>query len=124
MPRARAETLVRISAAVVRGELTLLPGASLEATLERLQGYPGIGPWTAEYVALRALREPDAFPAGDLGLRRALGRPGAPVGEVEAARRSEAWRPWRAYAAQHLWTLDAATPRGVRIPPAQGRGTS
>ena len=124
MPRAGAETLVRISAAVVRGELTLLPGASLEATLERLQGYPGIGPWTAEYVALRALREPDAFPAGDLGLRRALGRPGAPVGEVEAARRSEAWRPWRAYAAQHLWTLDAATPRGVRIPPAQGRGTS
>jgi AraC family transcriptional regulator of adaptative response / DNA-3-methyladenine glycosylase II len=67
---------------------------------------PGIGEWTAQYVAMRALREPDAFPAGDLGLRRALrSRNGAgPMAEKALALRAEAWRPWRAYAAVLLWT--------------------
>ena len=77
-------------------------------------------------MALRALREPDAFPAGDLGLRRALGRPGAPAGAAEAAARAEAWRPWRSYAAQHLWAMDAAAhprpERKVRNRPAAPAG--
>ncbi|KYF83987.1 hypothetical protein BE18_01590 [Sorangium cellulosum] len=64
---------------------------------------PGIGAWTAHYIAMRALREPDAFPATDLGLRRALG--GASGAELLAM--AEPWRPWRAYAAMLLWTADA-----------------
>jgi AraC family transcriptional regulator of adaptative response / DNA-3-methyladenine glycosylase II len=66
------------------------------ADLERL---PGVGPWTASYIAMRALGAPDAFPDGDLALRRALGG----VSSKEALARAERWRPWRAYAAMHLW---------------------
>ena len=65
---------------------------------------PGIGEWTAQYIAMRALREPDAFPASDLGLRRALGARGALASVAEVQQRAQAWRPWRAYAAVHLWT--------------------
>jgi 3-methyladenine DNA glycosylase/8-oxoguanine DNA glycosylase len=79
-----------------------------------LQRLPGIGAWTAEYIALRALRQPDAFPAGDLGLRRAFARRfrparGAirPSAEATLERAAESWRPWRAYAAIHLWTWEA-----------------
>jgi 3-methyladenine DNA glycosylase/8-oxoguanine DNA glycosylase len=65
----------------------------------------GIGPWTAHYVALRGLGEPDAFPASDLGLRKALAAPGEkPLSEAELLRRAERWRPWRGYAAIHLWS--------------------
>jgi len=65
---------------------------------------PGIGPWTAHYVALRGLLEPDAFPAGDLGLRKALApRGAAPLAEGALLARAERWRPWRGYAAIHLW---------------------
>jgi AraC family transcriptional regulator of adaptative response / DNA-3-methyladenine glycosylase II len=60
---------------------------------------PGIGPWTVDYVAMRALADPDAFPAGDLVLRRRLGS--------DVLQRAEAWRPWRAYAAMHLWAMEA-----------------
>ena len=60
---------------------------------------PGIGEWTAEYILLRAVRWPDAFPAGDLGLRKAAGG----ISEAALRRRAEPWRPWRAYAAAHLW---------------------
>ena len=84
--------------------------ASLEEAVERLIALPGIGPWTAQYIAMRALREPDAFPHGDLGLMRALEddqgrRPTA----AELLARAEPWRPWRAYAASHLWAHDATT---------------
>ncbi|HET6440441.1 MAG TPA: AlkA N-terminal domain-containing protein [Anaeromyxobacter sp.] len=115
LPRARAESLVALAAAVARGELALRAGAGLEETLSALRGRPGVGPWTEQYVAMRALREPDAFPAGDLALRRALGA-GVALAESEALARAEAWRPWRAYAAQHLWALDAE--RRVRGSPA------
>ena len=70
-----------------------------ETLLTRLREIPGIGDWTAQYVAMRALGEPDAFPSGDLGLLRALGLGTA----KELERRAEAWRPWRAYAAMYLW---------------------
>jgi AraC family transcriptional regulator of adaptative response / DNA-3-methyladenine glycosylase II len=119
MPRARGAAVVGLARAAVRGELPLQAGASLEAALEGLRGLPGIGPWTAHILAMRALREPDAFPAGDLGIRRALGAPGSPAAEAEVLARAEAWRPWRAYAAQHLWAIDAdRAQRHVLGPPA------
>ncbi|HWW60612.1 MAG TPA: 3-methyladenine DNA glycosylase 2, partial [Thermoanaerobaculia bacterium] len=81
-----------------RGEVTLERRASLAETIDALRALPGIGPWTAHYIAMR-LGEPDAFPAGDLWLRRAAGN----LTERELERISEAWRPWRAYAALLLW---------------------
>jgi AraC family transcriptional regulator of adaptative response / DNA-3-methyladenine glycosylase II len=71
-----------------------------------------VGPWTAQYIALRALREPDAFPQADVGLLRAMAGPdGVRPTPSALLARAEAWRPWRAYAAQHLWAADAAADR-------------
>jgi 3-methyladenine DNA glycosylase/8-oxoguanine DNA glycosylase len=67
---------------------------------------PGIGPWTAHYIAMRALSEPDAFPAGDLGLRKAMSSRGHLPSERELLERAETWRPWRAYAAMLMWTTE------------------
>lgn len=97
IPGARAETIRKLAGAVSTGTFRLSPSAPFDETRAALVALPGIGPWTAEYVALRALRDPDAYPAGDLGLRKA--------GATQA--RAEVWRPWRAYAAVHLWTADA-----------------
>lgn len=114
LPRARAEALVGLARAVERGEVELRPGASLDETVAALRALPGVGPWTAQYLAMRAAGEPDAFPAGDLGIRKALGG-GAPAPEREAERRADAWRPWRAYAAMHLWaSLGAGAPADGR----------
>jgi AraC family transcriptional regulator of adaptative response / DNA-3-methyladenine glycosylase II len=98
MPLARARTLIAVASAVSEGRLCFdhRDGAGSLAALEAL---PGIGPWTASYIALRALRWPDAFPAGDLGVRRALGD----VSAEQARRLAEPWRPWRGYAVMHLW---------------------
>ena len=71
----------------------------IEATMQDLQALPGIGAWTAHYIAMRALGHPDAFPHADLGLMKALGL--RKPGDMLAA--AEPWRPWRAYAAHHLW---------------------
>ncbi len=108
MPEARARAVAAVARAVAREGLQLEPTADVEATLARLRELPGIGDWTAQYVAMRALRWPDAFPAGDLGVRAALG--GVPAKEAE--RVAERWRPWRAYAVMHLWSVHAK--RGVR----------
>ena len=97
LPTARAAA-IRALARSVAGGLRLEPAADPDAARDALLALPGVGEWTAAYVAMRALREPDAFPSGDLGLRRALG-----VGAAELARRAEAWRPWRSYAAMLLW---------------------
>jgi len=99
MPVARARTIVALARAIADGSVTLQPESAVEATIERLTAIPGIGAWTASYIAMRALRWPDAFLEGDLGVRRALGvdRP------AQALARAEAWRPWRAYAVIHLW---------------------
>lgn len=102
IPQARANTLRRLAETVLRGDLVLEPWADPAATRDQLRAVPGIGPWTAEYIAMRALRDPDAFPASDLGVRKALGN-GVPCTEREAIRRAEAWRPWRAYAVMLLW---------------------
>jgi AraC family transcriptional regulator of adaptative response / DNA-3-methyladenine glycosylase II len=106
VPRARAEALRALARAVASGGLDLAGGEPPETVRRALLALPGVGPWTAEYVALRALGEPDAFPASDLGLRRAL-VPGGPLlttGALE--RRSKDWQPWRAYAAVLLWSTD------------------
>ncbi len=95
---------LRALAETVQAEPDLLqPGRPLEDTISRLCALPGIGPWTAHYVALRALGEPDAFPAGDLVLRQRLGSKGEPVTQRALAECAEAWRPWRGYAALWLW---------------------
>jgi AraC family transcriptional regulator of adaptative response / DNA-3-methyladenine glycosylase II len=80
-------------------------GGDTSAVVARLLGVKGIGPWTASYIALRALRDPDAFPAEDVALARGLAQPGGERPTRDALeQRSQAWRPWRAYAAQHIWT--------------------
>jgi 3-methyladenine DNA glycosylase/8-oxoguanine DNA glycosylase len=105
VPRARAATIAGLAAALMAEPDLLKPGLPLDEAIARLCRLPGIGPWTANYVAMRALREVDAFPAGDLGLRKAAGM--LSIKALEA--RAEAWRPWRAYAAIHLWfSLSAA----------------
>ena len=81
------------------GELDLVPNADIEATLDKLRALPGVGEWTAQYIAMRALAWPDAFPYTDLVVMKAMGERNA--GKVLAA--GEAWRPWRAYAVMHLW---------------------
>ena len=104
LPRARAATLVALARFAADGGLRFAPGASLEATVARMKTVPGIGEWTAQYVALRALRFPDAFPAGDLGLQKAAsGTPGGRLDERGLQARAAAWAPWRAYAAVLLW---------------------
>jgi AraC family transcriptional regulator of adaptative response / DNA-3-methyladenine glycosylase II len=108
MPRSRAATLTSL-ATVARTDPTLLqPHGTLEEAVARLRTLSGVGEWTAQYIAMRALREADAFPATDIGLQRAMAdangkRPSA----TELVSRAQKWRPWRAYAAMHLWTADA-----------------
>ena len=99
----RAATVVHLAGALAAG-LDLGPDAERATARAELLALPGIGPWTVEYVTLRALRDPDAFPAHDLVLRQELGG----VSAVEATRMAEAWRPWRGVAAQHLWRAAAA----------------
>jgi AraC family transcriptional regulator of adaptative response / DNA-3-methyladenine glycosylase II len=99
IPSARARTVVVLAREVADGSLVLAPNADIEAGLEKLRALPGVGEWTAQYIAMRALAWPDAFPHTDLGVMRALREKNAR--RVLAA--SEAWRPWRAYAVMHLW---------------------
>jgi AraC family transcriptional regulator of adaptative response / DNA-3-methyladenine glycosylase II len=96
----RAQTIIALARAISRGELILEPGNRLEGTLRQLQQIPGIGEWTAQYISMRALSWPDAFPHTDLGIRKAM-REDNPKKILELA---EKWRPWRAYAALHLWS--------------------
>ncbi|MFY9317599.1 MAG: DNA-3-methyladenine glycosylase 2, partial [Burkholderiales bacterium] len=99
MPGARARSVIALARAVADGKLDLTPNADIEATLDQLRALPGVGEWTAQYIAMRALAWPDAFPHTDLGVMRALGERN-PQRVLEAG---EAWRPWRAYAVMYLW---------------------
>ena len=106
---ARANSILALSQAAAAGEIALEPGANVNETIEKLQKLPGIGAWTAQYIAMRALAWPDAFPHTDLGIVKAL--------QVENPKQvlalAEAWRPWRAYAAMHLWkTLEKSPETG------------
>ena len=99
LPVARAEAIRQLAAAVAGGELSFGGVVDPLGFIARFKKLPGIGEWTAQYVAMRALGEPDAFPAADLHLLRAAGvdKP------KQLEQRAESWRPWRAYAAMHLW---------------------
>jgi AraC family transcriptional regulator of adaptative response / DNA-3-methyladenine glycosylase II len=107
MPRARSSSLSALAAAVAADPRLFGPRASLDEAIATLRRVPGIGEWTAQYIAMRELREPDAFPASDIGLMRAMAAE-AGVRPTAAAlmARAEAWRPWRAYAAIHLWIAE------------------
>ena len=102
-PRTRGEALRELARLAAGGELDLDAGADPQAARAKLLGIRGIGPWTAAYIAMRALGDPDAWLPGDVGVRHALERLGQPPGEAVALRLAEAWRPWRSYAVMHLW---------------------
>ncbi|ASK36148.1 DNA-3-methyladenine glycosylase 2 family protein [Alloalcanivorax mobilis] len=97
--RRRVAAIQALAEALVERRLQLTPGADVDATLAALKALPGIGDWTAQYLAMRALSWPDAFPAADFGVLKALGE----RSPAAARQRAEAWRPWRAYAVLHLW---------------------
>jgi AraC family transcriptional regulator of adaptative response / DNA-3-methyladenine glycosylase II len=103
IPSARRETLRTLARLLAGGGIVLDPGSEREDVERRLLELRGIGPWTASYVAMRALRDPDAFLASDLGVRKALVRLGHAGDRRSVAAVAERWRPWRAYATQHLW---------------------
>lgn len=107
MPAARRATLLAVAEAALHTPRLFEPLTTIDETVARLRTIRGIGDWTAHYIALRAAREPDAFPAGDIGLQRAAARKGVRPTAKELAARAERWRPWRAYAAQHLWCADS-----------------
>ena len=99
LPKKRAETIRAMARAVFEGRIAFSAVTNVEEFQSRLRELPGIGDWTAQYIAMRPLGDPDAFPASDLGLLR-----GASLSDKrELGRRAEAWRPWRAYAAMYLW---------------------
>jgi 3-methyladenine DNA glycosylase/8-oxoguanine DNA glycosylase len=99
MPSARAMTIRLLARSVCDGRTRFDGIADVDQFVARLCEIPGIGKWTAQYIAMRALGEPDAFPSGDLGLLRSLGL----TTTRELQQRAEAWRPWRAYATMYLW---------------------
>ncbi len=110
MPNARKTALAALAAAALADPFLFQPLGTVEETVARLRSIRGVGEWTAQYIALRAVRDTDAFPAADIGLLRgAAGRNGARPSPAELHGRAEPWRPWRAYAAQHLWAADAAS---------------
>lgn len=99
--RTRAASIIALAQAFHTGALALEPGANPTTTIEKLVQLPGIGPWTAHYIAMRALRWPDAFPKEDIAVRNKLG--GVSAKQAEAL--SQAWRPWRSYAVLHVWNM-------------------
>jgi AraC family transcriptional regulator of adaptative response / DNA-3-methyladenine glycosylase II len=103
MPRSRAAALSSLAAAVTTDPQLFGARRSLDEAVGQLRALAGVGEWTAQYIAMRELREPDAFPAADVGLLRAMADGGRRPTTSELLARAERWRPWRAYAAQHLW---------------------
>jgi len=103
LPVGRARTLAGLAGALASGRLDLGPGCDRVEARRVLGGLPGIGPWTVEMVAMRALGDPDAFPVGDLGVRKAAEHVGLPGHGVALGAHAQRWRPWRAYATQYLW---------------------
>jgi AraC family transcriptional regulator of adaptative response / DNA-3-methyladenine glycosylase II len=99
LPKARAESMRGFARAVCAGQIRFDGAVSSQETIGRMCELPGIGPWTANYIAMRALGDPDAFPTSDLGLLKAAGVPSA----RQLEKLAEEWRPWRSYAAMHLW---------------------
>jgi len=115
--RQRQAAIQALARAVASNELVLHAGADAQDTVARLRAMPGIGDWTAQYVAMRALRWPDAFPAGDVALHQALGLRQAPQPARAAAELAQAWRPWRSYAVVRAWARAARAPAPAQGPP-------
>lgn len=114
--RQRQAAIIGLAQAVAQGRLVLEPGAPLAPTLANLQAIAGIGPWTAQYIAMRALQWPDAFPAGDVALHKALGLLRHPQARQLAQEASLAWQPWRSYATIRAWNQLATTPAPSHTP--------
>lgn len=114
MPAARARCLTGLAAALASGEISLHPGADREAEMARLLALPGIGPWTASYIRMRGMSDPDVFLPTDGGVMRAMKRlGGARAAPAAVPVSAESWRPWRSYAVHHLWAaLEQPTPAG------------
>ncbi|MET8681067.1 DNA-3-methyladenine glycosylase 2 family protein [Streptomyces sp. NPDC004647] len=106
LPRTRRTTLTTLVGALAAGDIALGVGSDWDEARTNLSALPGIGPWTVETIAMRALGDPDAFLPTDLGLRRAARDLGLPSTPSALTARAEAWRPWRAYAVQYLWASD------------------
>jgi AraC family transcriptional regulator of adaptative response / DNA-3-methyladenine glycosylase II len=111
LTRARADTVRAMAQALLDGRVDFKTERVLEDFAARWVALPGIGPWTAQYIAMRALGHPDAFPTDDLVLRRAASDDGSTLGSKALAERAESWRPWRAYAVMHLWREAMLQPR-------------
>jgi len=107
--QARAQALRTVARAVLDGAVDFRSDSTLEDFVARWTALPGIGPWTAHYIAMRALGHPDAFPADDLVLQRAVANDGSRLSARALGAQAEAWRPWRSYAVVQLWR-DAAQP--------------
>jgi AraC family transcriptional regulator of adaptative response / DNA-3-methyladenine glycosylase II len=116
MPAARQRALRGLCTAIDAGEVDLEPGADPAETAAALRALPGIGPWTADYLAMRALAVPDVFLSGDLAVRRGAVALGLPGEERALAAHAERWRPWRSYAVLHLWNAPAPDPVGPTTP--------
>ena len=121
MPSGRRRALVALARAVDDGSVVIDPGADPGELRRSLVALPGIGPWTAEYVAMRALRDPDAFMPTDLGIRRAAVALGLPDDPAHLTALTEHWRPWRSYAMAHLWSLPAASTAQLPTRRTKGR---
>jgi AraC family transcriptional regulator, regulatory protein of adaptative response / DNA-3-methyladenine glycosylase II len=104
VPKARQRTLSALIAGLADGRVVLDAGSDWESARTQLLALPGVGPWTAEVIAMRGLGDPDAFPASDLGLELAAKQLGLPTQQRTLIEHSARWRPWRSYATQHLWT--------------------
>ncbi len=120
MPTSRRRAVVALAEAVGGGDVVIDPGADPVELRRSLVALPGIGSWTAEYVAMRALRDPDAFMPTDLGIRRGAKALGLPDNPAQLLAVSEGWRPWRSYAMSHLWSLPMSTAE-IPAPPQKGR---
>jgi AraC family transcriptional regulator, regulatory protein of adaptative response / DNA-3-methyladenine glycosylase II len=117
MPNARALAVTSLARAIAADPSLFSRGAGLDEAIAKLRSLPGIGEWTAQYIAMRELREPDAFPAADIGLMRAMaGTDGVRPSPSGLLARAEAWRPWRAYATLHLWAAAVASPTPLKKP--------
>jgi AraC family transcriptional regulator, regulatory protein of adaptative response / DNA-3-methyladenine glycosylase II len=103
VPAARQRCFTALVGALADGTLELGAGSDWDRARRQLAALPGVGPWTVEMIAMRALGDPDAFPASDLGVRRAAGDRGIPATAPALTRHAERWRPWRAYGVQYLW---------------------
>jgi AraC family transcriptional regulator of adaptative response / DNA-3-methyladenine glycosylase II len=106
---ARAATIIALARTIETGAIRLDASADVERTIAELQELPGIGAWTAQYIAMRALAWPDAFPHTDLGVKKALGQ----TSHKQVLAMAEQWKPWRAYATIHLWQSLATARKGA-----------